>query len=161
MNVIRPDQNQHRDRALERAYELALAFLRSLPDRPVGATASYAEMVARLGGPLAEKGEDPAAVIEALAQGAEPGLVGSAGSRYIGFVIGGSVPAALGADWLTAAWDQNAALNVTSPAAAAAEARHDRDALRISVSNWSTTEADIDRSAEAILAAVRDEDARG
>ena len=79
-------------------------------------------MVARLGGPLAEEGEDPAAVIEALAKGAEPGLVGSAGSRYFGFVIGGSVPAALGADWLTAAWDQNAALNVTSPAAAAAEA---------------------------------------
>ena len=122
MNAPRPSLDQNRDRALERAHGLALAFLRSLPERPVGATASFDEMVTRLGGPLSEEGEDPAAVIEALAKGAEPGLVGSAGSRYFGFVIGGSVPAALGADWLTAAWDQNAALNVTSPAAAAAEA---------------------------------------
>ena len=36
--------------------------------------------------------------------------------------------------------------------------RDGQDALRISVSNWSTSEADIDRSAEAILSAVREED---
>lgn len=121
---LNPDQgfDQGPDRALERAHSLALAFLRSLPERPVGATASFEQMMSRLGGPLAMKGEDPVAVIEALAKGAEPGLVGSAGSRYFGFVIGGSVPAALAADWLTSTWDQNAALNITSPAAAAAEA---------------------------------------
>jgi glutamate/tyrosine decarboxylase-like PLP-dependent enzyme len=71
---------------------------------------------------LPESGEEPERVVEALARAVEPGIVGSAGPRYFGFVIGGSVPAALAADWLTSAWDQNAALNATSPAAAAVEA---------------------------------------
>jgi glutamate/tyrosine decarboxylase-like PLP-dependent enzyme len=69
-----------------------------------------------LGGPLPERGEDDLQVIEHLARGADPGLVGMAGPRYFGFVIGGHVPASLAADWLTSTWDQNATLYVTSPA---------------------------------------------
>jgi glutamate/tyrosine decarboxylase-like PLP-dependent enzyme len=60
-------------------------------------------------------------VVAGLARAAEPGLVANGGGRYFGFVVGGSIPAALAADWLTAAWDQNAGLYVLSPAAAVVE----------------------------------------
>ena len=74
-----------------------------------------------MGGPLPDGPSDPVEVVEALAAAADPGLVATAGPRFFGFVIGGSLPAALGAEWLTAAWDQNACFYVSSPAAAVAE----------------------------------------
>jgi glutamate/tyrosine decarboxylase-like PLP-dependent enzyme len=106
---------------LRRAADLAFEFLTALPERPVGSQATQEQLRARLGGSLPENGEDPRAVIEALDRGARDGLVASAGPRYFGFVIGGSLPAALAADWLTSAWDQNAGLFSTSPAASVAE----------------------------------------
>jgi len=105
------------DDVLRRAAALSAKWLRTLRDRPVGAAGDPAGLRV----PLPEAGEDPVAVVEALAAAAEPGLVASAGPRYFGFVTGGSLPAALGADWLTSAWDQNAGLHVMSPAAATAE----------------------------------------
>ncbi len=108
------------DGALHRAYQHARAFLNTLPDRPVGPPVP-APTLTSLTGPLPEIGIDPAEVIDELVRGAERGLVASAGPRYFGFVIGGSLPAALAADWLTSTWDQNAAFYVTSPAAAVIE----------------------------------------
>jgi len=99
----------------------ALAFLEELPNRRVAARASFAELERILGGPLPEHGSEPAAVIDALARGADAGLVASAGPRYYGFVTGGSLPVATAADLLVSAWDQNAALHVMSPAVAAIE----------------------------------------
>ncbi len=74
-----------------------------------------------MGKSLPTKGEDSLHVVEHLREVAEPGLVATAGPRYFGFVVGGSLPAALASEWLTAAWDQNAGLYVLSPAAAAVE----------------------------------------
>jgi glutamate/tyrosine decarboxylase-like PLP-dependent enzyme len=106
---------------LPRTVELANRFLASLPDRPVNAKASAAELKAALGGALPAEGEDPLAVIERLAAGTEAGIVASAGPRYFGFVIGGSLPAALAADWLVSTWDHDAGLSVMGPAVAVIE----------------------------------------
>ncbi|MEO8510932.1 MAG: aminotransferase class V-fold PLP-dependent enzyme [Chloroflexota bacterium] len=110
-----------RDTAMRRAAEIGLAYLAELGERHVGATADAATLRARLAEPLPDAGTDPATVIEDLAAAVDPGLVGSAGPRYYGFVVGGALPAAAAADWLTTAWGQNAALHALSPAAAAAE----------------------------------------
>jgi glutamate/tyrosine decarboxylase-like PLP-dependent enzyme len=110
-----------RDALLRRTTDLAIDFLNRLPDRPVGRPADLAALRAALDGPLPESPMDPGSVVEHLAHGAEPGLFGTAGPRYFGFVIGGGVPAALAADWLTSAWDQNGALYAISPAASVAE----------------------------------------
>ena len=108
-------------RVVSRAGELAAGFLDGLEARPVWPRATYDEMLAALGGPLPAEGEDPVAVLDRLAATAEPGLSGTAGPRFFGFVIGGTLPAALGADLLTSVWDQNAGINALTPAAAAAE----------------------------------------
>jgi glutamate/tyrosine decarboxylase-like PLP-dependent enzyme len=96
-------------------------FLRGLDERPVDAAVDAGPIREALGGPLSEHGETSEAVIESLAVGADPGIVASAGPRHFGFVIGGALPAALAADWLVSAWDQNASFHSLSPAAAAIE----------------------------------------
>src|SRR6478609_8058353 len=110
-----------RTAGLRAAAAHAEAFLATVDERPVAAHADAAAVRDVLGGPLPEHGEAPAAVIDALATGAEPGVVATAGPRHFGFVIGGALPAALGADWLVSACDQNAAFHSLSPAAAAIE----------------------------------------
>ena len=107
-----------RDSALRRAADLSTDFLHRLPDRPVWPAVDLDALRSTLGGPLPSAPSDPTAVIEALARDSEPGIVGSAGPRYFGFVVGGGVPASLAADWLTSAWDQNAGLYALSPAGA-------------------------------------------
>lgn len=109
------------DALIERTAELALGYLRSLPDRPVRVDQDVESLRRSLVIPLTEDGEDALAVIEALARGADPGIVAMAGPRYFGFVIGGSLPVAVAADWLTTTWDQNAGLYVCGPAASVVE----------------------------------------
>jgi glutamate/tyrosine decarboxylase-like PLP-dependent enzyme len=106
---------------LARTADLASTYLAALADRPVGRPVDVMRLREALGGPLPEVGSDPAEVVEWLAASADAGLVGSAGPRYFGFVIGGSLPAALATDWLVSTWDQNAFVYVSSPAAAVAE----------------------------------------
>ena len=99
----------------------ATRFLSSLDERSVGPEAGYDELVEALGGPLPEAGEDDAQVLRELIAAGEPGVVGSQTGRYFGFVFGSALPAAVAADWLATAWDQNGFSVVSSPVAAAVE----------------------------------------
>ena len=106
---------------LEHALRASVAYLDGLDGAPVSPTASRADLLARLAHPLAETGVAPEQVVRELAADVEGGLVRSGGGRFFAWVIGGSVPAALAADWLTSTWDQNAGLYACSPAAAVVE----------------------------------------
>ena len=107
--------------AMECAKEHAFAYLGSLDTAPVNATVSLAELRRRFAHPLPDEGTDPVTIIDDLAAGVADGLIGNAGGRFYGWVIGGGLPSALAADWLTATWDQNAGLYACSPAAAVVE----------------------------------------
>lgn len=71
--------------------------------------------------PVPEKGSDDSAVIDMLHRWGAPAAVASTGGRYFGFVTGGITNVGLAASWMADAWDQNAALYVTSPIAATLE----------------------------------------
>ncbi|GIF78676.1 pyridoxal phosphate-dependent decarboxylase family protein [Catellatospora bangladeshensis] len=107
--------------ALDHAVAHTLAWLASLPDRPVRPRATADELSGVFGGPLQSGPSDAAEVVDLLARQAEPGLMAMPSGRFYGWVIGGTLPAALGADWLVSAWDQNAAMRYSTPATAAIE----------------------------------------
>jgi glutamate/tyrosine decarboxylase-like PLP-dependent enzyme len=106
---------------LRRTAEIAAAYVDSLDERPVFPQVEPEELREALGGPLPEEPLPDEQVVEELAHAAEPGLVAMGSGRYFGFVIGGALPAALAADWLASAWDQNAGLYVGGPSASVVE----------------------------------------
>jgi glutamate/tyrosine decarboxylase-like PLP-dependent enzyme len=106
---------------LEDAATHAAEFLEGLSSRRVALTVTIEELREEFGDPLPDGPQEARQVLAELARMADRGLIASAGGRYFGFVFGGSLPAALAADWLTSAWDQNACLYVASPAASVIE----------------------------------------
>jgi glutamate/tyrosine decarboxylase-like PLP-dependent enzyme len=112
---------EERELALQAASELSLRYLRGLDSRPVAPSKSDLQRLDRLDGPVPESRTAAVDVVRLLDEAASPATVASAGGRYFGFVIGGAVPASVGASWLAGAWNQNAAFFATSPAAARLE----------------------------------------
>src|SRR6516162_2271778 len=106
---------------LECAFAHALSQLAGADTRPVRATADLDQLRERFARPLPQAGTDPVTVIDDLVRDADGGIIGSAGGRFFAWVIGGTLPAALTADWLTSAWDQNAAIHACGPAEAVIE----------------------------------------
>jgi glutamate/tyrosine decarboxylase-like PLP-dependent enzyme len=115
-----PGVSEVRD-LLRRTAELAADYLESLGERPVFPDVTPEGLREALGGPLPDEPSDPETVVDELVESAEPGVVAMGSGRYFGFVIGGSLPAALAADWLTSTWDQNAGLYVGGPSASVVE----------------------------------------
>ena len=108
-------------RLLESTLAHALSYIESLDKTPISATASLADLRRRLGRPLADEGMDATQVIDDLVADVQGGVLATSGGRFFGWVVGGSVPAALAADWLTSVWDQPAALFASGPAVAVIE----------------------------------------
>jgi glutamate/tyrosine decarboxylase-like PLP-dependent enzyme len=106
---------------LEQTLEHSVEYLENLDRSPVSASVGLAELRQRLTRPLIDGGMDATQVIDELVSDVQGGLLGSGGGRFFGWVIGGSIPAALAADWLTSAWDQNAGMYACSPAEAVIE----------------------------------------
>ena len=107
--------------ALDRAAVHAREWLASMPDRAIPPRRTADELAAGFAAPLPDGPTDPAEVVDLLAEIAEPGLMAMPSGRFFGWVIGGTLPAALGADWLVSAWDQNGGMRAATPAVAAAE----------------------------------------
>ena len=106
---------------LLRAAEAAIAFRQGIGERVQRPEVGYGDAVERFDAPTPDSGLPSDAVIGELIERAEPGLNAMTGPRFFGWVIGGSHPVGVAADWLTSAWGQNAGNHVASPAAAAAE----------------------------------------
>jgi glutamate/tyrosine decarboxylase-like PLP-dependent enzyme len=109
------------DKVLARAAEHAQRWLGTVQTRPVPASVGIAEVLEALGGSLPEEPSDPVEVLDLLVRGVEPGLVAMGSGRFFGFVIGGTLPVSLAADWLVSAWDQNTGSRVVTPGTVGAE----------------------------------------
>jgi glutamate/tyrosine decarboxylase-like PLP-dependent enzyme len=106
---------------LQVAADAAIRLYEDLDRRHVAARAGYQDLRERFDIPLPEVGVDAVDVLRDLVRDSEDGLVGAGGPRFFGWVIGGSLPSAIAADWLVSTWEQNGAIYQCSPAAAVLE----------------------------------------
>ncbi len=104
------------------AMHRAVDYRRSVGHVDAPPLQTFADALEAFSGPTPETGESSLNVIEALDRLARPGLREMISPRFFGWVIGASHPVGVAADWLAAAWGQNAANVNVAPAAAAAEA---------------------------------------
>ena len=106
---------------LQFAAERAKRYVERVGERRVAPTEKDVAALAKFHEPFPAGPSDPHEVIRLLDDLGSPATVASTGGRYFGFVIGGVLPAVMGANWLAGAWDQNVALRVMSPVAAELE----------------------------------------
>lgn len=108
--------------AMMRAAQAAIDYRRRIATAETTPAATYAEILPAFDAPVPEQGGDADAIIAELIERATPGIRASTGPRFYGWVIGSSHPTGVAADWLTAAWGQNAGNILAAPAASAVEA---------------------------------------
>ena len=107
--------------ALHAATQSARRYVETIADRSVAPTAGAVADLSKFHEPFPEQGADPSAIVATLDKFGAPATIASTGRRYFGFVIGGSLPAALAASWIVSAWDQNGCMRVMSPVASELE----------------------------------------
>src|ERR1700716_516286 len=100
---------------LENTAQRAISYIDGLPDRGVAPAAEAVAKLAILNQPLNDNPTSPEQVINLLDEVCSPATMAMAGPRFFGFVIGGALPVTLAANWLAGAWDQNAALHLSTP----------------------------------------------
>ncbi len=106
---------------LDIAASAAKDWIKESQNRSVAAIDNFQTLRSKLCSDLSYAGVAPEVVIRDLIEATKGGLLGSASGRFFAWVIGGSLPSALAADWLTSSWEQNAALYACSPAASVVE----------------------------------------
>ena len=111
-------QSGHAEEVLRDAMAAAMDYVASIDERRVGADPAALAALEGFDEPFPEHGADGRETLRTLHELGSPATVASTGSRYFGFVIGATLPVALGSSWLVSSWDQNAALPVASPVAA-------------------------------------------
>jgi glutamate/tyrosine decarboxylase-like PLP-dependent enzyme len=109
------------DALLRDAADRAIQYLTALPSRSVAPAPEAVAALTALDVRLPEQPTDPASVLQLLDETASPATTAMAGPRFFGFVVGGSLPAALAANWLAGAWDQKSAFRSVAPATARLE----------------------------------------
>lgn len=107
---------------IEQATRYASEYLSGIDARSVAPSPEAVAGLAALCGDLPTGPTNPDAVLELLHRHGSPATVVNSGGRHFGFVVGGTVPAALGAAILVSTWDQNASMHILSPAASELEA---------------------------------------
>ncbi len=99
----------------------SLRYLESLPNRPVAPTPAAVAALRVFDEPLPPGPTDDRETLRLLDEVGSPATMAMAGPRFFGFVIGGSLPVSLAANWLAGAWDQNAVLYRPTPGVAELE----------------------------------------
>jgi len=113
--------SENRKRLLTNASKMGMHFLESLSNRKAFPSVEDLQKIQGLIEPIPDEPSDPELTLRMLNEIGSKGTVTNAGGRYFGFVIGGSNPVSLAANWLAGAWDQNSGLEVTSPIGATLE----------------------------------------
>lgn len=106
---------------LTQASQRAIDYLGDIQERSVQPEEAAVNELSKLGGPLSDSRTNPAEVIDLLDRVGSPATVATAGPRYFGYVVGGSLPVSLAANLLASSWDQNAAVSFLSPTGVACE----------------------------------------
>src|SRR3984957_2067619 len=121
MSTIRRSSSALTLEALDAAAQSARNYVEAIAQRGVAPTAGAIADLSKFQEPFPEQGADPSAIVATLDKLGAAASIASSGRRYFGFVIGGSLPAALAASWIVSAWDQNGCMRVMSPVASELE----------------------------------------